>query len=389
MVFYSNQKTYISGEKVNFITQVLATPKVYSSYQTVYVSLDPLTKVLIKTAPYPELTYGDSLKITGTLKTLSLKDSATIFTLDYPKIEANPRENSQLLAVFYKLRQKIITVFQSTLDPVSSGLLLGIVFGIKDNLPKEFLQNIQITGVMHVIAASGMNLTMAAGFIFYSLVLILKRQQAIVLSILGIILYTALAGFQPSIIRAAIMAILVFSAQILGRQQRALNTLLLTGFVMLLVFPQYLFDIGFQLSFAATFGLVYLPDFFKRIKNRLTGDFITTTSAQIATLPLLITNFGNYSLWSVVVNGLVLWTIPVLMVLGFFAAISGFIFMPLARVFLYLCLPFLLFFEKVVSFFGTFGSTFTFSSIPWQFSAAYYCILLSLIVFRFSKSSKQ
>lgn len=383
--FYSNQKTYTKGEGVSFITQVNSNPKEYSSYQTLYLKLDPISKVLIKTDTDKKFYYGDYIKVIGNLDILVLNDDTRIFTLNYPQIETNFRENNPALAILYFIRQKIVDNFRSNLDPVSSGLMLGIVFGIKENLPKDFLKNIQVTGVMHVIAASGMNVTMVSAFLFYLFASFLKRQLAISFSILGIVFYTAIAGFEPSIVRAAVMGIIVFSAQILGRQQYSLHTLLVTAFLMLFISPQLFTNTGFALSFAATFGLLYIPDIFKKFQNSFTESFITTISAQIATLPILMGNFGNYSLFSILVNGLVLWTIPLLMVLGAVAAFFSFVFPPLASFFLYLCLPFLYFFEVIVEFFAGFGETVAIAGFPIAFVLSYYLFLLSFLTFKYKK----
>lgn len=380
--FYSNTHKYQNLEKISFTTQILSSPKQYFNYQTIYVSIDDLEKVLIKTDLSREFNYGDYVKFSGTLKTLVLKNNSVIFTMNNPKIEPKSRENLSFLTNIYSLRQRIISNFKSNLDVKSSGLMLGIVFGIKDNLPKDFVNQIQITGVMHVIAASGMNVTMVSGFLFYLFALLFKRQVAVILSIIGILFYTALAGFEPSIVRAAIMGIIVFSAQIIGRQQYSFIALLITGFIMLFAFPKYLLDIGFQLSFVATLGLLYIPSLFKRFQNDFTEIIIVTVSAQLATLPILLINFGNYSIFSVLANTFVLWTVPILMILGSISTLFSFISTQAASFFLYLCLPFLLFFEKTVEFFAGFGSTFTLNSVPWQFGVAYYLLLLSLFVSR-------
>lgn len=383
--FYTSQKTYTKGERISFFTQVLSNPKQYSFYQTLFLNIDPVNKVLVKLDLDKRYYYGDYLKITGILDTLVLDDLTPIFTLNNPKVEANFRENNLILAVVYSFRQKIIDNFRSNLDPISSGLILGIVFGIKENLPKEFLNNIQIAGVMHVIAASGMNVTMVSAFLFFLFKSFFKRQLAISFSVIGIIFYAAVAGFEPSIVRASIMGIIVFSAQILGRQQFSLHTLLITAFVMLFVSPQLLFNTGFALSFSATLGLLYIPSIFKKWQNGLTESFITTISAQIATLPILLTNFGNYSIMSILVNGLVLWTIPLLMVLGGLASLFIFIFPPLASFFLYLCLPFLYFFELVIDLFAKQGSVLSIDSFPISLTIAYYLFLLSLLLFKYKK----
>lgn len=386
--FYSNKIIYTKGEEVSFETQILSFPKTYIYYQTVYVSLDKTTKVLIRTDLEKQLNYGDYIKVSGSLDKVLLRDGASIFTLNNPTIEANPRENNPFFSATYFIRQKIIDNFNSNLDPVSSSLLLGIVFGIKDNMPKDFLEKIQITGVMHVVVASGMNVTMVSGFLFYLFASIFKRQIAIALSIFGIIFYTAIAGFEPSIIRAAIMGIIVFSAQILGRQQYSFNTLLITGAAMLFLWPQFALDTGFALSFTATAGILYIPPLLQKFKNSFTEVFITTTSAQIATLPILISSFGSFSLLSIFANALVLWTIPILMILGSIAAFFSFVFKPLSILFLYLALPFLYFFEYTVSLFAEFGAVINIENVVWQFGIAYYLFLISFILFLNKRNEK-
>jgi competence protein ComEC len=154
---------------------------------------------------------------------------------------------------------------------------------------------------------------------------------------------------------------------------------------MLFLWPQFLTDIGFQLSFASTLGIMVIPNLFKKWENALSGDLLTTISAQAATLPMLLGSFGTYSLWSVVVNALVLWTVPILMILGGFAAIISFIFSPLAKALLYLCLPFLVYFQSVANFFAGLKGSITVQSLPWQLTVGYYLFLTSVLAFAFKR----
>jgi len=260
-------------------------------------------------------------------------------------------------------------------------LILGIIFGIKEQMPKDFSNNLKTSGVFHVIAASGMNVTLIGGFISTFFAFFLKRQIAICLSILGIMFYAVLAGLEPSIIRASIMGILVFSAQILGRQTLAINGLFLAGFTMLLVDPTLISDIGFQLSFVATLGLVLIPKIKAIGKIWVIGEGVNTTiAAQIATLPILLANFGTYSIYSILVNGLLLWTVPILMIIGGIGAILGLILMPLGQLLIYLCYPLLLYFETIVNIFGKIGGAITIESLSWQFILGYYCLLSSVLL---------
>jgi competence protein ComEC len=384
--FYSSQTQYQDGDQVSFTTTVTSDPKLFGNMQNFFVNLPTGGIVFVQTGGYPEYGYGEEILIVGKLKVKLLNGNHEILTLSFPRIESVKNSENYFLAIINSIRQKIIVSFQNILPKDSAALLLGIVFGIKVDFSKTFLANIKTVGVMHIIAASGMNVTMVAGFFFYIFSLGFKRQWAMILSLTGIIFYDFIAGFQSSIIRASIMAALAFSAQILGKQRDGLYILFLTALVMLFWQPNYLTDIGFQLSFAATLGILVIPMFLKRFENSITSDLITTSSAQIATLPILVSSFGVYSLWAIVVNALVLWTVPILMILGGFAAILAFVSKPLAIILLYLCLPFLLFFEAIVNFFAGLNGSLVLENAPWQFAVTYYLVLIAILAFAFKKN---
>lgn len=310
----------------------------------------------------------------------------------YPKIEAGKnRQNSIIsnslapiesgLAVVGSVRQKLVIFFENSLPAPFSSLMLGIVFGISSQMPKEFMDNLRVAGVMHVIAASGMNVAMVSEFIIVVLSAFLRRQTAMILSLIGIFFYAAISGFSPSILRASIMCSFVFSAQILGRQTLALFNLLATAYIMLMISPDLLTDIGFQLSFISTLGLVLIP----KIKTLgvlgvIGEDINTTISAQIATLPILLANFGTYSVFSLAANALVLWTIPFLMIIGAISVFVGLIFQQAGHAILLLALPPLWYFKEVVTFFGKF-SPIQLQTLSWQFTLGYYLLLSSFLIF--------
>ena len=376
--FYDNQHQLANGQQISFETTILSQPQVVGNRQ-VFTANYQNQKIRITTGRFPEMNYGDFVRIIGQI---SNKNNRVL--MYSPKIEAINNSSNILQSGLRRInifRQKLITLFSKTLPSPSSSLLLGIIFGIKEQMPKDFSNNLKTSGVFHVIAASGMNVTLIGGFISTFFAFFLKRQIAICLSILGIMFYAVLAGLEPSIIRASIMGILVFSAQILGRQTLAINGLFLAGFTMLLVDPTLISDIGFQLSFVATLGLVLIPKIKAIGKIWVIGEGVNTTiAAQIATLPILLANFGTYSLYSILVNGLLLWTVPILMIIGGIGAILGLILMPLGQLLIYLCYPLLLYFETIVNIFGKIGGAITIESLSWQFILGYYCLLSSVLL---------
>lgn len=383
---------------MDFETTFFSEPKIIGKDQMLTANLASGEKVFMRISRFPEFHYGNSVRITGTLKKLMLNNKQVISTIQKPTINLMKNEQKLLflnikspLAVISFVRQKMISLFQKTLPNDYSALLLGIVFGIKDQMSKDFENAVRISGISHVIVASGMNVAIVAGFLTSIFLIFLKRQTALIFSILGIIFYAFLSGLEPSIIRASIMGGISFSAQILGRQRLAFYLLFLTGYIMLFINPYIISDIGFQLSFLATFGLLSIKPlidrnlFVKSVGKKIVvaDDFTTTFSAQAATLPIILLNFGYFSLWSIAVNLLVLWTVPILMFFGGVGAITGIIFEPLGKLFLYLSLPFLIYFEKVVMFFSRF-STINIENLPWQFAVSYYLFLL-VIIFYFKR----
>lgn len=382
--YYQNQPDFFEGQDVGLKIKLNSEPKISSNRQVMSANLG-LKQLLIISSFLPQYHYQDNLKISGRLRTKVLKNNKEMFILYYPKIEkTNP---NILLQLTTKIRQKFIDLFNRTLPNNYSSLLLGITFGIKEKMTDNFLKNLRITGVMHVIAASGMNVTLFGGFIAAVFGFFLKRQLAFLLSIFGILFYVVLAGFEPSIIRAAIMGILVFSSQILGRQRLSLYSLVIAFYFMILATPDTIFDIGFQLSFVATAGLLYIrPIFYSSQKTKrildtsLVGeDIATTISAQIATLPILFANFGIYSVWSIMVNTLVLWTVPILMIIGGVGGIFGLVSDFLGKGIIFLSFPLLFYFEKIVNLFSGFGGLITIESLSWYMIVGYYLLLTSLI----------
>jgi competence protein ComEC len=155
------------------------------------------------------------------------------------------------------------------------------------------------------------------------------------------------------------MGIVMLIAKQLGRLSRITNTLVLTAVIMLVINPKVLiFDAGFQLSFLATMGLIYLSPMLEKIFTRLPNifqireSFIATTSATIFTLPLILFQFGRLSVVAILVNILILPIIPFAMGVGFLTGLLSFIFPPLATVFSWIVWLMLAYIIKVVELFS-------------------------------------
>lgn len=391
-IHFQNIKMVPEGSEITYEGKILNQPKISPRGQSASLTLPNSQRVFIIFPLNPTLNYGDRVRVKGLVRYFQTDKGDFLAFMNYPQFEVIEigTENNLIL----KVRDNIINFVNSSLPPASASLVLGMTFGIKQEMPESFYQNLQKTGLMHVVAASGMNVTMVGGFFSGFFSLFLRRQTALLISVFGILFYAVMAGLEPSIVRAGVMGIIVLSAQIMGRQSISFLALFFAGFVMLMRSPSILFDIGFQLSFLATAGLIFVrPLFF--LSRKLTGiiersvigeDVITTLSAQIATLPILLINFGSYSLWSVPANAILLWTVPPIMIIGGLASVFGLIFDPIGRLLIYLVLPFLLYFESIVNFLGERITAINLSIFPLHLAIGYYLLVLGLILFLRRKS---
>ncbi len=194
-------------------------------------------------------------------------------------------------------------------------------------------------------------------------------RRGAVAAIIAIALYTILVGADAAVVRAAIMGGLSIFARQMGRRQTGINTLAFVAALMSIFNPHTPWDVGFQLSFAATLGLILYADplsrgFIRLISRRLpekmteklagpVGEyFLFTIAAQITTLPIMAYHFGTISWSAFLVNPVILPVQPPIMTVGGLALILGVIWLPLGKIAAPLAWPFVLFTIRAVEFFG-------------------------------------
>ena len=336
--YYSSRPDYKNGDKVRITSSVLSDPIKYPTSQ--YIKIAGL-KVYLPL--FPEISYGDKVVVEGVVNNGKLEK---------PKLKIEGKGKTPLS----NIRNSIISFYQNVLPEPMGGLLGGIVIGAKGALSSDFYNRTKSVGVAHVVVASGTNVTFVVSFLFGVLSLILPRRKAIVFVILGIILYLFISGFDAPLIRAAIMASILFLSQETGRLVNAWRILVLTAGLMLLYNPEWLTDIGFILSFVSTMSLML---FERRIRNRLKRvpeilkeGLSTSLAAQIGVAPILFVTFGQFNIWSPLINALILWTVPILMVLGALGGVIGLMAPFAGKLILWLSYPLLWWFVRVVEIFS-------------------------------------
>jgi len=285
----------------------------------------------IVTKAYPQYEYGQKVVIVGRLQRRLINKWYSQFSLMYPVIRLVEADNKETMSYGLKqqisrFRQGIEERFNQVLPEPEASLLAGIILGSKKGLPQNFYQALQKTGTLHIVVASGYNVTIIIATIVAYLAGLIKRPMAILIGLAAVGIYTLMAGAEPAIVRAAIMGSLAFGGQILGRKTQGLRLLIAAIMIMLLVDPSIVLDIGFQLSVAATFGLIVLGPRLEPVLGRvwLVGKNLTeTTSAQIMVWPIIVFYFGQMSAFSILVNSLILWLVPIIMALGAILALTG------------------------------------------------------------------
>lgn len=315
--------------------------------------------VLARVDPGGDWQYGDRLTLTGLLETppedkeFSYRDYlARQGVYSYmPRARAarlEPGQGNPLLAAVYRLKQRALsTVYQLYPDPEAS-LLAGILLGVETGITPELKDAFRDTGTAHIVAISGFNITIVAA-IFTSLFgRLLGKRGGAALAIIAISLYTLLVGADAAVVRAALMGALVILARQINRPQSGLNALTLAAAIMAFANPRVLWDAGFQLSFAATLGLLlyaepltnafrglasrYLPrSTVQRLTPTVSELFLLTLAAQITTLPVIVYQFQRISLISFLANPLVLPVQPLVMILGGLAVLLGLLALPLGK----------------------------------------------------------
>lgn len=247
-----------------------------------------------------------------------------------------------LTGAIFSLRTHFEDQINRVFPEPHASLLAGLMTGSRRGIPKHLTDDFRSAGITHIIAISGYNvtiiLTLLSGLLFW--VPLKKRFPMLVI---GILLFTIFVGGSASVVRASIMGILGLLALQTGRQTSTILSILWTGFLMLVWNPKYLwYDASFQLSFLAILGLALLSNPLKKLLKKvpetlaLRESLIATIAAQIATIPLTIILFRQFSLIAPVTNILVAPLIPLAMLLGFIATIVSAVWMPLGLVIGYL-----------------------------------------------------
>ncbi len=307
--------------------------------------------VRVRVPRFPEYRYGDLLRVSGFLQTPAefpgfsyrdyLKRKGIYSTAYYPHTELLASEQgSPIRGAIFALKDRARDVIARLMPDPEASLLQGILLGIQSSIPSDLYEDYNTTGTSHILVVSGFNITIVSGLFALIFSHVLGRRRACWFALSGIVCYVLLVGADPAVVRAGIMGGLFVTAIYLGRRSTAYVSLVAVAAVLTALNPQALWDIGFQLSFAATLSLIlFAPvlerlfgaglqrvtstDRAQRMVNALREVLIATLAALVLTIPLVVYQFGRLSLVAPLANLLILAVQQPIMVLGGIAAIIG------------------------------------------------------------------
>jgi len=387
-----------SGQKIKTEAWVCQDPdRLESSQKVVLCLFYPKTRVLVKTDLYPRLIYGQRVMVEGRLKSPEpgpdfdyaawLARRKIYFLMSYPRFKILPGKVFTLKTGPVYLKNGLEMSLEKITSFPEAGFFEALLFGDEDNIPDSWKEKLNRSGVRHIVAVSGTNLTILAGLVLeFFLFLGLWRQQAFWATLVFMTLYVVMIGAPACAIRAAIMGALLLTATYCGRVPDEERLALLTLCAMLFVSPLLVFDLGFKLSFLAFLGLIYLSPLLSRFFRNVPEIFavreslVTTLSAQLFVLPLLFFSFERLSLAAPFANILILPFVPFLTVSAFIASLAGLVHTGLGILLIlpaYLVLTVLM---KIIDFWAGLRWAEVFFRPPFWTGAVFYALLFVLVL---------
>jgi competence protein ComEC len=337
--------------------------------QDVTIHLPVQGRCMVRAVPGTKYRYGDRVVFSGRMQTppqnedFSYRDYLAIkgiySYMMYPILDQlTPSDNLSGYALLFAFRERAYQTINHLLPQPEAGLLSGILIGMERDIPEDVQVAFQKTGTSHIVAISGFNIALVSGLLTLFLDRVFGKRWAPLGVIGGIGLYTILVGAQAAVVRAAIMGSICLFGRQIGRRSTGSNTLLFTAALMTWQNPLILGDVGFQLSFSATLGLVLFAGpwqdrlthwiektFSESLAVRLSGPisefFLFTLAAQLTTLPIILIHFGQFSWSAFLANPLILPAQPWIMMLGGPVILAGMLIPPLGQALIWLVWPLL------------------------------------------------
>lgn len=313
----------LEGEEVSF---VLAVEAVQGTAGWVETS----GRVQVRARWGLPVQYGDRLEASGTLRrpvnragypSADLLARQGVYeVMEYPRLTLLDPAGPRLPLVIENIRSGLISALGRVLPEPHASLLGGLLLGWRASFAPELKRELIASGTSHIVAVSGFNVAVVTGALQVIFLRLVGRRRLALPALAGITVYTVLTGAPASAVRAAIMGGAAVVASSVGRIADPLTSVVLAAAAMAAWSPLVVLDIGYQLSFLATAGLVLmepvLRDWLRPVPGWARGVISVSLAAQIATIPLSLFYFRSVSLVALVSNLLVAPAVPAAMALG-------------------------------------------------------------------------
>lgn len=287
------------------------------------------------------LEYGDMIKFKGEFQEASNKRNYGGFNYkEYLKSEnvygtikvdnvnvVEKRKGNPLISFTNKISKSIKEKINSFLNPREASMLVGILLGDDGNIDKDIEKSFKISSLSHVLAVSGMQVTYIITGMYFVFNFSIGKRKARIVIIMVLIIYTALTGFSKSIVRASIMGILIMGAGLFYRKNDIWTSISLSLLIMLIYNPFIITNVGMQLSYLGTIGIIlFNKTIFKILKNikpkntkyeyktnrkiilsisKMKEILAVTISASMGVVPVMLFHFNLFSTYFLITNLLV------------------------------------------------------------------------------------
>lgn len=261
-----------------------------------------------------------------------------ILIADYnPEIKSSRSPSRFFSHAVYNLKCHIEGIVEKYTDNNTSAVMKGVLFGDTSKIVNEDMENFKKAGIIHIFAVSGYNIWLIY-FVLSYLLFFPKHSVKIKTIIIMIILfiYTLMSGCTPSVVRAFIIAAVMLSGKLIGKKADPLTSLSLGALMILIFNPLSIHDVGFQLSFMSVASMIFIfPELRKYklpIHDKIKDMILTTISVEIGILPIIISNFNNIPLLSVLSNLFIIPLASLFTIAGLLMLPAGMLFQVFAQI---------------------------------------------------------
>ena len=315
---------------------------------------------------------------------------ASVFAYPYFIEALEGRSGNFIVQAGMNVRKRIVHIIENSLPRQQAGLLNGMLIGYRKGLSREVQEVFGNAGLMHIVAVSGANVAFLMLPLSFLLKLLrIRKRVANILVIMFLFFFMFVTGFEPSVFRAVIMATVFLLSATLYREPDTYSAMAVSCIILLAINPCMLFNIGFQLSYGATLGIVMLSRNIENtavcriIRGKAGGILSATLAAQIGVLPVTLLHFNKISLISIIPNILAAPMLELITILGMLMAVFGQFSLAISRFIGYLNCNFL----SLVLCIAKWASAVPFSVVrtatpSLALATAYYCIVWFLLWYK-------